>query len=717
MSKAVPRILFPAAFLLGLVLALGALAQQSQFEDTTSVVLVEVPVTVTKGNEPLRDLTVENFEIIDDGKKQEIVSFEVVDLGFGEFEGTIPMAARRHFLLLFDLAFSEPEAVMRGREVARGLLDSLHPTDVVSVGSYSSVRGVMSVLGFTGDRPQVELAIDSFGLPELVERGDDPLGLILGSRRRMEEGVWEAAAEQQVRAVLVRANAAEQVTDEATRTRAFAKNMEGVANFLGGFEGRKHIFFLSEGFDSRLLTGGQATQQQTSSIESGEIWDVDSQSLFGDTSVQNFMSGMESAFRRNDCVLHSIDLSSGQARRNRRDPNSADVRIEIDPTVAGGSTNDTSGGGVATDSGFPRRSNESGLFTISRNTGGMYFRNLKHLQEGLGGLLERHSLTYVLAFQPSSIEFDGKPHKLKVKLRRAPRGAKLIHRRGYDAPQPFLERQPYQRKAEAAELILSAENSGGVAIDVLAVPMPDAEKRPYVPILVEADGASLLVGQQGERASVELYVYAMDLDGVVVDYATQTLSFNAQAAKERLTESGVKFWSYLDLPPGEYVARVLVRNAETGEHGLRRVPITVPAFDRAEAVLLPPLFPEPSQKWLHARAKSQREDFPYPYMMGDQRFVPAARPVVPATGSTTVCLTGVHLPDEDLVIDSLVLSVDGRAVAGAALKVERDYPGTDVRSLVAQLETSGLEPGIYSLVTIARGGATEQKSAIRFVVN
>lgn len=713
MPKALPRILFPTALALLVVLVPGATAQQSQFEETTSVVLVEVPVTVTKGDEPLRDLTADNFEISDNGKKQKITSFDVVDLGFGELEGTIPMAARRHFLLLFDLAFSEPEAVMRAREIARGILDSLHPTDVVAVGSYSSVRGVISVLGFTGDRPQVELAIDSFGLPDLIERGDDPLGLMLGSRRQAEGGEWEAAAEQNVRDVLVRAHAAEQVTDEATRVRAFAKNMEGIANFFGKLEGRKHILFLSEGFDSRLLTGGDATPQQSQSREAGEIWNVDSQSTFGDTAVVNIMSGMEEAFRRNDCLLHAVDISGGQARRAARDETAKEA---IERGYQADSL-DTSGGGMNTDPGFPRRSNESGLVAISRSTGGSYFRNLAHLQEGFKELLEQNSLTYVLAFQPSSIELNGKPHKLKVKLRGAPRGAKLIHRRGYDAPQPFLERQPFERKVEAAELILSAENSGGVAIDVLAVPMPDAEDRPYVPILVEADGASLLVGQQGERASIELYVYAMDKDDQVVDYASQTLTFNAQAARERLSESGVKFWSYLDLPPGDYVARILVRNAETGEHGLRRVPVTVPAFDQAEAILLPPLFPEPSQKWLHARAKSERQDFPYPYMMGDQRFVPAARPVVPATGTTTICLTGVHLPDEDLEIDSQVLNVDGRAVEGAALKVQRDYPGSEIRSVVAQLETSDLKPGIYSLVTTARGASTQQSSAIRFVVN
>jgi hypothetical protein len=76
----------------------------------------------------------------------------------------------------------------------------------------------MSVLGFTGDRRQVELAMDSFGLPELVERGDDPLGLQLGTRRAASDGDWDAEAAAQVREILVRSYAGEQVGQQAERT-------------------------------------------------------------------------------------------------------------------------------------------------------------------------------------------------------------------------------------------------------------------------------------------------------------------------------------------------------------------------------------------------------------------------------------------------------------------------------------------------------------------
>lgn len=711
-----------SALLITLMTTGPAFAQQSEFQDSTEVVLVEVPVTVTKGGEPLRELSASNFELSDNGKKQKIIGFEAVDLKFGDLEGDarLPAAARRHFLLLFDLAFTRPEAIIRARETAREILDQLHPTDLVAVGSYSSVRGLITVIGFTGDRRQAELAVDSFGLPELLEQEDDPLGLILGQRAGTDPEEWQALADQKVREILLRANAAEQVNDQKTRALTLSRNLEGISDMLGQIDGRKHLLYLSEGFDSRLLTGGQnvAEAQATNrASESGELWDVNSENRFGNTQVQNLTSGMQATFRRNDCVLHTVDLSGGRRQtRDRRNPESYEDAINLQNSAVG-ITSVENAEQASTADGFAGRSNESGLVNLSRNTGGMHFRNLKHLQEGLEGLLERHSLTYVLSFQPSKINFDGAEHQLKVKLKGAPRGSRLLHRKAYNAPKPYIEIPVRDRRMNAAELILGGQDGGGVATDVLAVAVPGAGDQPLVPLLVEANGADLLAGHEGVRADVELYAYAFDSEGQAVDYATQTLTFNAEAAATQMRRSGVKFWSYLELSPGEYSIRALVRNVSTGTHGIRELSIRVPDFAQEEGILAPPLFPEPSQKWLHARAKNGG-DVPYPYMMGTQRFVPAARPIVPAEGSSTICLTGWNLPGGELEIEARVLAADGEPVPGTRLEIERDYPDDGRYSMVARLQTSGLEPGIYNLVTSARGDemAEALESSIHFVV-
>src|SRR5436190_22493235 len=55
-------------------------APQSSFSENAEVLAVELPVTVTVGNQPVRGLKAENFEVLSGKERQPIVGFEVVDL-------------------------------------------------------------------------------------------------------------------------------------------------------------------------------------------------------------------------------------------------------------------------------------------------------------------------------------------------------------------------------------------------------------------------------------------------------------------------------------------------------------------------------------------------------------------------------------------------------------------------------------------------------------
>ena len=164
-----------------IALAASALGQQERFEDVTTVTVVEVPVQVTVDGEPLRELTKDDFELSDNRKRQEIVGFDLIDLSTTtEIRDDIPVSARRHFLMLFDLAFSEPDSVGRAREAASKLVsDSLHPTDLVAVATYTQARGPQMVLGFTSDRKQILYAITTLGFTTPAEGVVDPLGLVI----------------------------------------------------------------------------------------------------------------------------------------------------------------------------------------------------------------------------------------------------------------------------------------------------------------------------------------------------------------------------------------------------------------------------------------------------------------------------------------------------------------------------------------------------------
>ncbi|HEX6863405.1 MAG TPA: hypothetical protein VF414_11345, partial [Thermoanaerobaculia bacterium] len=75
------------------------------FAESTDVVAVEVPVQVVRDGEPVRGLTAADFEVYDGRKKQELTGFEVLDLYAPARPSATQAvgAARRHFLLLFDL--------------------------------------------------------------------------------------------------------------------------------------------------------------------------------------------------------------------------------------------------------------------------------------------------------------------------------------------------------------------------------------------------------------------------------------------------------------------------------------------------------------------------------------------------------------------------------------------------------------------------------------
>src|SRR2546423_2305426 len=89
------------------------------FSGSTEAVEVEVPVQVVRDGQPVRGLTQADFELYDGRKKQAVTGFDVVDLGVpGAPRQVSSPAARRHFLMLFDLAFSDLKGIVKARAAA-----------------------------------------------------------------------------------------------------------------------------------------------------------------------------------------------------------------------------------------------------------------------------------------------------------------------------------------------------------------------------------------------------------------------------------------------------------------------------------------------------------------------------------------------------------------------------------------------------------------------
>jgi VWFA-related protein len=608
--------------------------------------------------------------------------------------------------------------VLKARVAARDfLLKSLHPADLAAVATFSLEQGPRLVLTFTPDRAQLARAIDTLGaryFNDRAERAADPLRFLVvtptqddsgGGSTGDEEGGesprdLRATAENQLlehlKAISVEAEKSERAYDRS-RIRAATRSLGDMAKSLDAVKGRKHLIYFSEGFDSRLVLGrvlqGEEAEQEQLDIHQNRLWRVDNDNRFGNTELQGAVNDMLEQFRRADCVIQAVDIGGLRAS-----------------------------GDDAT--GLPRGSGQDSLFLLADGTGGELFKDANNLGEQLDRVLERTDVTYLLTFQRADLKPDGAYRKLRVKAN-LPSGARLSHRSGYYAPRPFRDLHPLEKNLLASDGIASAAPRRDLDLQVLAAPFRAQSQLAYVPVIIEVGGRSLLAGQSNDKLNVELYTYVSNDRGEMKGFFSQVVALDLAKTRQTVLATGLKYYGHLDLPPGQYRIRVLVRNAETGKTGVESIALAVPPYDSAQPVLLPPLFLEAPGSWLLVRERvgqgQQQASVVYPFTLNGEPYVPAARPALSAEAPARLCLVAYNLPKGQVNIAGEVLGADGQPLPGGRLAVvERTTTGIEgLDKLVATFQPTGLKAGDYVLrvaVTDPATGSRKTNSA-RFVVN
>ncbi|MCY3965196.1 MAG: VWA domain-containing protein [Acidobacteria bacterium] len=672
---------------------------QAQFSDTTTVTVVEVPVQVVSSGAPVRGLTLNDFELLDGRKRVEITGFDLVDLSVVEGKPTqqqVPVAARRHFLLFFDLFYSAPDSVGRAQQAAADLvLTSLHPTDLVAVAVFDTRPRL--VLGFTSDRSQLRQAIRSLGqvqVSETVVR--DPLGLVISDIGAALAAGDEVAGATQTAAgisagdVLAETrrelqNLQEQAErgNEASRIAAMTEGMSALSNWMASVEGRKHVVFLSEGMPTRVLYGNQGQTDEdraalladNEAVLQGRTQEVDQQRTFGDSSAQSSMERMLRQFREANCTIQAVDVS-GQ--------------------IAG-----------------EARSKRASLLQMANDTGGEMFSNFTNLGDAMAEMLERTSVTYLLAFQPDDLKQDGKFRRLRVRLKDAPRGTRVVHRPGYYPPRAYEQTSQFERALGSAQAVMGGVETGDIDAAVLATGFPADSGKPYAPVLITARGQDLLAGLEDDVLPIEIYAYALDENGVVRDFFSTRMGLDLAQAGAAIRQSGIKYWGHFDIDPGVYSVRVLLRNDVTGRRALATAVLEVPGDG---TVLQPPLFPEPPTKWLLLRedASEQRQDVAFPFLLDGAPFIPAARPEVSRGGEAQISLVAMNLAAGAVSVRAQVFGANGESIAGGGevvLEANQANGGALSRLNGKFLAAKKLDPGDYTLVVTVTDSANGQHSS------
>jgi VWFA-related protein len=362
-------------------------AQQETFEGGTAVTLVEVPVTVIHDGEPLEGLTVEDFELFDRGERQEIRTFERIVIDPATEPETVrgvltpsARAARRNFLLFFDLAFADSRRLGNATEAFEELLaENLSPSDRVGVAFFSALHGFQWVVGLTdrhedaatalrvvravidSDRKRTEQLLTGWTPADDGRRLHPP-----GARPDREAILAEARVSGFNRAGGSSGGSSWPVT---SILRFLVRGLTDAVEQTATLDGRKYLVQLSYGLPDHFVSGG-----------SGERARVLSQ-----------LQEVKRACRSSGWAIHSVNLA---------------------------------GLGWGRDS----------LFMMAADTGGQLFTNSNDVTVLVEEMESTTRVSYVLGFQPEDVEPDGKYHKLEVNLKDAPRGTRIIHRPGYYAP-------------------------------------------------------------------------------------------------------------------------------------------------------------------------------------------------------------------------------------------------------------------------------------------
>ena len=580
----------------------------------------------------------------------------------------------------------------------------MHPTDLAAVAVHTVESGPQLLITFTPDRAQLARAIATLGNPRLLNLATkDPLGFMIDAPSASIAGALDVGGvNEDIRAMERDLDAYLQVigNEMAKYEKSYARgqisswtgSLRAMARILGSVQGRKHVVLFTEGFDGRLLFGrqpdffDQEMQREQEAIDTGQYGRVDTDNRYGNTQLLGHVNRMLNEFQRANAAIHTVDISG--------------LRADLPEEHR------------------TRSVHRDALHYLANETGGALHEDANDFGAELGEVLESSTVTYLLSFEPSTPGEPGEHRRLRVRAR-APKGAQISHRMGYYTPRPFDDLHPMEKRLLASDLIAAAAERDDLAIDLLAAPFRAADDRAYVPVIVEIGGAGLLEGHEPVRLPVEIYAYVTDEKSEMRDFFSRVVTLDLSGREDAFGNTGLKYYGHLELGPGSYLLRVLVRNGLTGATGVETAEIRVPAFDAGEPLLLPPFFHEEAGSWFLVReqpADRYAKTTVYPFTVNGEPYVPSAVAQVRAGANgagAEICLVGYNLSRGDLDLEASLIDARGDPVDGGSLRLRErtvtGIPGLD--KLVAAFDPADLPAGDYTLTVAVTDPATRLRPA------
>jgi VWFA-related protein len=527
--------------LLTTALALWAASLSAQMPEPllrTTTRLVQINVIVTKhGGASVPGLKKEDFQVFDNGKRQEIRQFSeetrailatAAPLPQGTFTNQIeqrsgtPAAVTAILLDGVNTRFSDQA---NARQQVIRFLKQIQPEDRIAIYTLDS-RGLRVLHDYTMDSSDLvaklakypgDIAADVTGQSEV---SDLLGGWLTGSGSSFERSFF--------------LNERIQLTLNA---------IEFIANNLGTLPGRKNLIWVSAAFPLQIgflnTSGSGGGRGGMSTGARGGAGGA------GGAGGRSFPSGNQEQ--------RDWTAETDRAVRALNNANLAIYPVDARGLVASASSRIAS----------RVYRNQATMEELAGRTGGRAFINTNDIAGAIRTAVEDSSVTYTLGFYPQNDKFDNSFHTLKVKLMEFPH-LDLRYRHGYlDQTAPAQDEK--LRRAALADSVVSPLDANGIGLRA-TVRLTGAG----FDLNLRVDPKSIQLDPQGDRwaGKLDLLFVEMDAHGKQVYGVDDTLSMEfRQPNYERVQQEGLLYHRLIprDLKASEL--RVIVRDAATGALG------------------------------------------------------------------------------------------------------------------------------------------------------
>jgi VWFA-related protein len=515
----------------------------SSIRVTSELVLANVVVRDKKGN-LVRDLKKEDFTLYEDGKKQQISTFDFENVDQLETAGaaeqtvtgeaaaetagpagvlkksTVPVMNardRRVIVLFFDFSAMEPDQIDRCVDSAKKYINAqMRPADIVALVSLSTNMRVD--LDFTDDKPKIVSVLSSYS-------SDSGQGFAMG-----DTGSAEGTAET-----------GGSFTPDDTDYNTFSADwkllaLQSTMQALGKIQQKKSLIYFSNGISQTGTDNQSALRAATAAAVKNNvsIYPVDVRGL------QAFPPGGEAQ----SASLHGQSAYNGNAVLNDLNNNAA---------------------------------SQETLSTLAADTGGKAFFDTNDFSGVFTQVQKDSSAYYVLGFTSTNPLKDGHYRRLKVVVDRA--DVKLEFRPGYYSGRDYQHLNRADREAQLEDELAAELPQTDVPLYAGTAYFRQDESHYYLAVSLVVPGSQIPFVSEKDKDNATIDIIGeVRLTGkgrVPVGQLRDTVKL-ALDSTQQVRRKNVQYNTGFVLAPGNYHLKFIVRENQTGHMGSFETDVQVP---------------------------------------------------------------------------------------------------------------------------------------------